>query len=120
MSTISRVQSHALAYALRAKGHTFGAIARRLGVTRSVARRHVIRYERTIHQPASGATSQLAFEVLTARQKQVVALVVQGLSNNKIAQALNISPGTVKIHLWSVYRRLGVTDRRALAKQVNR
>ena len=135
MSTTRRVQSDALAYALRAKGRTCGTIARRLGVTRSIARRSIIRHEQRIQQLASGAEAHQASEglsprelasgaetnqasdALTPRQKQLIALVVQGLSNKQIAQALNISVGTVKVHLWRAYRKLGVPGRRTLVEQ---
>ena len=117
MSTTRRVQSDALAYELRAKGRTFGTIARRLGVTRSIARRSIIRHEQRIQQLASGAEARQASDALTPRRKQLIALVVQGLSNRQIAQALNISVGTVKVHLWRAYRNLGVPGRRTLLEQ---
>ena len=71
-------------------------------------------------QLAGGAEAHPSSEVLTPRQQQLIALVAQGLSNNQIAQALNISLGTVKVHLWKAYRKLGVPGRRALVKQVER
>jgi DNA-binding NarL/FixJ family response regulator len=41
--------------------------------------------------------------------------VVEGRSNKDIAAALVLSPKTVERHLSSLFTRLGVTDRRALA-----
>jgi DNA-binding NarL/FixJ family response regulator len=48
---------------------------------------------------------------LTQREKQVLALLVEGLSNKEIAQALGISARTVNFHLENVYGKLGVSSR---------
>ncbi len=48
---------------------------------------------------------------LTAREREVLALVVDGLANKNIARRLGISEKTVKAHLTSVFSALGVTDR---------
>jgi DNA-binding NarL/FixJ family response regulator len=48
---------------------------------------------------------------LTPRQIEVLALAARGESNKAIARQLNISEGTVKIHLTSVYKTLKVTSR---------
>ena len=48
---------------------------------------------------------------LTAREREVLALVVDGLANKNIARRLGISEKTVKTHLTSVFSALGVTDR---------
>ena len=48
---------------------------------------------------------------LTAREREVLALVVEGLANKNIARRLGISEKTVKAHLTSVFSALGVTDR---------
>jgi DNA-binding NarL/FixJ family response regulator len=49
--------------------------------------------------------------VLTDRQMQVLALLVQGKPNKIICDELNLAPGTVKIHISSVLRALHVTNR---------
>ena len=55
---------------------------------------------------------QSAAEVtLTSRQRQVLKGVVEGKSNREIAEALNIAEGTVKLHLASLFRILGATNR---------
>lgn len=48
---------------------------------------------------------------LTARQRQVVALLREGLTIQAMARRLGLSPRTVGKHLERVYRRLGTTDR---------
>lgn len=48
---------------------------------------------------------------LSARQRQVLALALQGLPNKTIARRLQIAEGTVKVHLSMVYRALGVSNR---------
>lgn len=48
---------------------------------------------------------------LSAREREVVELVVEGLKNKDVADRLGISEKTVKTHLTHVYQRLGVTTR---------
>lgn len=48
---------------------------------------------------------------LSARQRQVLTLALQGLPNKTVARRLNIAEGTVKVHLSMVYRALGVKNR---------
>jgi DNA-binding NarL/FixJ family response regulator len=53
--------------------------------------------------------------LLTTREREVVALVCQGHSNNLIAEELGLSPGTVRIHLHNIYMKLDVKNRTQLA-----
>ncbi len=50
-------------------------------------------------------------EPLTAREREVLELLSQGLSNKLIARALEISEHTVKFHVSSIYAKLGVASR---------
>ena len=52
---------------------------------------------------------------LTQRESEILSLVVTGLSNRGIASKLVIGEETVKTHLSSVYRKLGVGDRTSAA-----
>jgi len=52
-----------------------------------------------------------AAATLSARELEVLAMVGEGLPNKLIARRLAISEKTVKAHLTSVYRQIGVTDR---------
>ena len=48
---------------------------------------------------------------LTAREREVLELVVAGYANKQIARRLGISEKTVKGHLTNLFQRIGVTDR---------
>jgi DNA-binding NarL/FixJ family response regulator len=48
---------------------------------------------------------------LTPREREVLALLADGLPNKLIARRLEISEKTVKAHLTSIFQRIGVTDR---------
>lgn len=50
-------------------------------------------------------------EVLTDRERDVLKLLTEGLSNNEIAERLIISPSTVKYHIGNIYTKLGVDSR---------
>jgi DNA-binding NarL/FixJ family response regulator len=48
---------------------------------------------------------------LSKRQKQLLVMLDEGLSNRDIAERLGISEHTVKVHLWRLFRKLGVKSR---------
>ena len=48
---------------------------------------------------------------LSKRQKQLILMLDQGLSNRDIADNLEISEHTGKVHFWRLFRRLGVNSR---------
>ncbi|MGZ8584804.1 MAG: response regulator [Actinomycetota bacterium] len=48
---------------------------------------------------------------LTAREREVLSLVVAGMANKQIARRLGISEKTVKGHLTNLFQRIGVADR---------
>lgn len=50
-------------------------------------------------------------EKLSKRQKQLLVMLDRGLSNRDIAEELQISEHTVKVHLWRLFRRLNVKSR---------
>src|SRR5271157_274383 len=60
---------------------------------------------------AKRLASRKLFEELTAREVQVLQLLVKGLANKQIGDMLNISEHTVKDHLKSVFGKLQVEDR---------
>jgi two-component system nitrate/nitrite response regulator NarL len=54
-------------------------------------------------------------ELLTVRERQIVRVMAEGLTNQEIAQRLRLAEGTVKVHLHQIYRKLGIANRTALA-----
>ncbi len=58
------------------------------------------------------------WEVLSVREREVMLLAAKGLPNKEIARELKVTEGTIKLHLHSVYRKLGVKGRFALAVRV--
>jgi DNA-binding NarL/FixJ family response regulator len=53
---------------------------------------------------------------LTPRESEVAALVIEGLADREIAEALQLSRYTIQQHVQSIYRRLGVESRVALTR----
>ena len=62
---------------------------------------------------ARGALRSIAetFPQLTPRHVDVLSCLVRGMANKQIARALDISDGTVKQHLNTIFRELGVLNR---------
>jgi DNA-binding NarL/FixJ family response regulator len=54
---------------------------------------------------------------LSARQREILEMVVEGLSNAQIAGRLYLSESTIKQHLGAVYKELGVHNRTEAAKR---
>ena len=50
-------------------------------------------------------------QLLSEREVEILRLAKRGLPNPQIAQSLHISPGTVRNHLSTIYRKLGVHSR---------
>ena len=53
-------------------------------------------------------------DALTEREREVIKLVRQGLSNKDIAYQLSISDSTVRHHLTSIFDKVGVPNRQKL------
>jgi DNA-binding NarL/FixJ family response regulator len=56
---------------------------------------------------------------LTERQREVATLVCKGLSNKMIGRQLGVTDGTVKIHLYAIYKKLAVCSRMELILRFN-
>jgi DNA-binding NarL/FixJ family response regulator len=56
----------------------------------------------------------LADDPLTTRERQIILVLSEGITN-KIGRRLSVAEGTVKVHLHRIYRKLGITNRTALA-----
>jgi DNA-binding NarL/FixJ family response regulator len=68
--------------------------------------------EHSISEKSAGPERRLR---LTPRERDIVLQVCGGLKNREIAQALSITPGTVKVHLMHIFEKTGVKDRFELA-----
>ena len=62
--------------------------------------------------PAAGRSEG---DRLSPREREVLVLVSQGMANKQIARAMGIAERTVKVHLNSVFRQIGVSDRTSAA-----
>lgn len=74
----------------------------------SVTRRLIEDYA---HRPRAKRISSTDLEVLTDREREVMALVARGLSNDEIAARLVLSPLTAKTHVSRILAKLGARDR---------
>jgi len=61
-----------------------------------------------------GSAAHQALEVLTRREREIVALVGEGLTNDEIAARLFLSPATAKTHVSRAMTKLGARDRAQL------
>jgi two-component system nitrate/nitrite response regulator NarL len=68
---------------------------------------------------AQGAVAEKALLALTDRERQIMRLASEGLSNKEIGRRLNITDGTIKVHLHHIFRKLDVSNRTALATLVH-
>jgi DNA-binding NarL/FixJ family response regulator len=59
-------------------------------------------------------------ESLTARERDVLELLAEGLSNRMVADRLSISEHTVKFHVASIYGKLGASSRAELIRRAAR
>jgi DNA-binding CsgD family transcriptional regulator len=74
---------------------------------------------RLVSTDAAGANAVAALEdfaggVLSARERQIMTMILQGHSTQSLAHHLDISPGTVKIHRKNVYRKLNISTQAEL------
>ena len=57
-------------------------------------------------------------DALTIREREAMLLAAKGFTNKTIARELNVTEGTVKVHLHRIYQKLGVRSRFALTAVV--
>jgi two-component system nitrate/nitrite response regulator NarL len=58
------------------------------------------------------ATMQIA---ITERERQIIHLISEGLSNKEIGRQLDVCEGTIKVHLHRIYQKLAIHNRATLA-----
>ena len=66
-------------------------------------------------QPESSTFAENVMIVLTDRERQIMRLVSEGLSNKEIGRRLNIADGTIKVHLHHIFQKLEISNRTLLA-----
>jgi DNA-binding NarL/FixJ family response regulator len=74
----------------------------------SITRRMIGEFAR---RPAAEKRSLSELDDLTGREREVMQLIAQGLSNHEIAEKLFLSEGTVKTHIKRIFYKLGLRDR---------
>ena len=114
--------------AMAAAGGAYGIIQKEVAIESLVqSLRQVADGRRLLSLPSSGQTvsweqeraniaiSENVLTVLTDRERQIVALVSEGLSNKEIGRRLNIADGTIKVHLHHIFQKLEISNRTVLA-----
>jgi two-component system nitrate/nitrite response regulator NarL len=61
------------------------------------------------------AVTETALTVFTDRERQIMRLVSGGLSKKEIGRRLNITDGTIKVHLHNIFQKLEISNRIVLA-----
>ena len=61
----------------------------------------------------AGAAGGL-IDVVTNREREIVQLIVTGVSNKELSRRLGTGEGTAKVHLHNIYEKLGITKRSEL------
>ena len=97
------------AFALELAGRTADAVAlfRAIGAVGEVRR---------LTETGIAAPRRRGESTLTVREREIAALVAGGRATRAIADALVISERTVETHIAAIYRKLGVSNRTALAR----
>jgi two-component system, NarL family, nitrate/nitrite response regulator NarL len=67
---------------------------------------------------SSAEASAQSLALLTGREREIMLLVSEGFSNRGIGRQLNISEGTIKVHLHHIFQKLSITNRASLAALV--
>ncbi|MDA9397612.1 response regulator transcription factor [Bradyrhizobium sp. CCBAU 45389] len=69
----------------------------------------------SIASQEQGANSDKIVTYLTDRERQIMRLVSEGLSNKEIGRRLGVSVGTIKVHLHNIFQKLEISNRTELA-----
>jgi DNA-binding NarL/FixJ family response regulator len=107
----------AVVYALEAAADVAALFAdegREDSARRAAARARELHHGTTGLRPLEIAGLDTAKVTLTSRERQLIELARQGLSNAEIADRLVLSVRTVESHIYRAMQKLGVNDRRML------
>ena len=80
----------------------------------AAGRRLPIRVSRPGGAHTTTDNSEKTLAVLTMRERQIARLVSAGLPNKEIARQLNLTAGTIKVHLHNIYQKLVINNRTTL------
>jgi len=74
---------------------------------------HIAQEKSPAHSSAESndLSEEVLAEPLTYREKEILKLLAEGLSNPKIGEKLNLAPGTVRNYVSDILAKLGVSDR---------
>ncbi|MBB4000044.1 helix-turn-helix transcriptional regulator [Aureimonas pseudogalii] len=75
--------------------------------------RRIVEKLASLRQPQDAAPPSSDLGDLSEREREVLGLICQGLGDKEMAAALHLSPHTVRNHVASLYRKIGVTRRSA-------
>jgi DNA-binding NarL/FixJ family response regulator len=70
-------------------------------------------------QPEELVNSFIKRYKITNKEKEIILLVKDGLFNKEIAHNLGITEGTVKIHIYNIYRKTGANSRVELVNLIS-
>ena len=73
------------------------------------------------HRPTSQTADLDDFFIvhkISNREREIIELILDGMSNADIEKALYISPHTVKNHIYNIYQKLGVKNRVQISKRI--
>jgi two-component system, NarL family, nitrate/nitrite response regulator NarL len=80
----------------------------------AAGRRLSVRASRVGEARTTTDASEKALAVLTKRERQIVELVSAGLPNKEVGRQLDLTAGTIKVHLHNIFSKLEIKNRTAL------
>jgi two-component system, NarL family, nitrate/nitrite response regulator NarL len=72
------------------------------------------------HKPGPQGTLENLLTALSVRERQIMQLVCEGLSNKEVARQFHVSGGTIAVHLHHIYQKLAIQNRTTLAALASR
>jgi DNA-binding NarL/FixJ family response regulator/tetratricopeptide (TPR) repeat protein len=115
MAAAAGGQGDLAASELRSAQNAFDASGARYWSRRAVAERR--RLAGRSPRRAGGAGRQCGVAGLSGRERQVAALVSEGMTNRRIAQRLYVTEKTVEMHLSNIFAKLGASSRVEVARR---